>query len=120
MRASLPGAAATRSELTLRYMLLSGVALLIVLLLVAGLGFAAVREGLIEPPRITLSFGGARLIGSTTVMPLCPQLVACMMDRPSPVIRVYSLWLLSQAPDDHAGPTRVTPLLSLPLRDTRR
>jgi hypothetical protein len=87
-------------------------------LLAAGLGIAAVREGWAAPPRIDLSFGPARLVGGTTVMPLCPQFVACMMDRPSPVIRVYSLWVLTPGNAQHPGPQgiRVTQLVSLPLQ----
>jgi hypothetical protein len=87
-------------------------------LFAAGLGIAAVREGWAAPPRIDLSFGPARLVGGTTVMPLCPQFVACMMDRPSPVIRVYSLWVLTPGNAQHPGPQgiRVTQLVSLPLQ----
>jgi hypothetical protein len=66
---------------------------------ICGLSAAAVGGGRGTPPDILIEFGIWRVIGRTSVIPLCSQLInpGCVLVDPVPPRRIYTLWLLTRA-----------------------
>ncbi|HEU5011775.1 MAG TPA: hypothetical protein VFT66_04460 [Roseiflexaceae bacterium] len=81
--------------------------------LVLLLAWSSVRAGMVAPPDFVLHVGPVRMIGQTTRIALCPQRVPCLIDRPNPVLRLYSLWLYP--PPSASGNQTVTRLLTIQI-----
>ncbi len=106
----------------LRPVLLALAGVLLALLLACGLGAAGVRVGRLPAPEVDVSLGAARLIGRTTVIPYCSQLIApdCISDRPRLPQRVYTLWLFIRTERNSWQSPQITRLLTLSLGEASR
>jgi hypothetical protein len=87
----------------------------LILTLSCGLGVAAVRQGSITPPDMSLQLGGVRLVGITSRFPDCTQLIAlgCIRLRQAPIARVYTLWLFVQNEPNSWNRPYISKLLAL-------
>lgn len=77
------------------------------------LAWSSVRAGMVAPPDFVLHVGPARMIGQTTIIALCPQRVPCLIDRPNPLLRLYSIWFYP--PPSASGDQTVTHLLTIQI-----
>ena len=75
------------------------------------LAWSSVRAGVVAPPDFVLRAGPARMVGQTTLIALFPQRVPCLIDRPNPVLRLYSIWLYP--PPAASGEQEITRLLTV-------
>jgi hypothetical protein len=91
------------------------------LLLACGLLAAGVRAGAVAPPDVDVGLGDARLIGRTSVIPYCSQLIGpdCVGDDPVPPQRVYTLWAFIRTERGSWRNPEVRRIFSLPLTRPR-
>jgi hypothetical protein len=65
------------------------------LLLICGLGGAAVRHQVVEPPEVALVVQGFGFVAHTTNVPSCTLwFLACRVQRLDPGKRMYALWVV--------------------------
>ena len=95
----------------LRWYIVAGVMLAGCLALL--LAWSSARAGMVAPPDFVLHAGSARVVGQNTIIALCPQRVPCLIDRPNPVLRLYSVWLYT--PSFASGRPTVTRLLTIQI-----
>jgi hypothetical protein len=97
--------------------LLALVAALVALLLGCGLAGAAARAGTIALPAVDMDVGPARLIGRTSEIPYCSQLIGpdCIGDDPAPRLRLYTVWLFIRTERGSWQNPEIHQLLSLTL-----
>ncbi len=77
-------------------LVLAGAAL--ALTLTCGAGAAAARRGMLTPPDVNITFGPWRMVGGTSRLPQCSQLInpGCVDLNPVPVTYIYTLWLFTK------------------------
>jgi hypothetical protein len=75
----------------------------------------AVKQGSVDLPDLDVNLGAARLVGNTTEISLCPQFLPCLLGEPSPVMRVYTLWLVNRGDLRKGQQSEIRRLLALPL-----
>jgi len=87
----------------------------VVLAVSCGLGAAAVRQGVITPPKLHLQLGSVRVVGITSNSPDCTRLLAagCTRLNQIPTVHVYTLWLFVQRKQNSWDQPHVTRLLSM-------
>jgi hypothetical protein len=85
-----------RQHLKALLLALAGIA--IALTLACGTSALAVRRGVLAPADVNLSFGLWRLVGGTSRLPQCSQLInpGCVDVNPVPVTYIYTLWLFTK------------------------
>ena len=98
-----------------RYALLIVAAGCVILALSCGLGAVAVRQGAITPPNLNLQLGGVRLVGITSRLPDCTQLIAlgCLRQNQARIAHIYTLWLFVQSEPNSWNQPQVTQLLAI-------
>ena len=79
-------------------LLLAAAGLALALTLSCGGSVAAARRGMFRPPNAELTLGPWRLIGGTSKLPQCSQLInpGCVDLNPVPVTYIYTLWLFTK------------------------
>lgn len=98
-------------------LIIAALSMLLVAALLCGAGAVAVRRGSLNPPAFELNLGAARLVGSTSVFPLCPRFTPCLLEQANEVARIYTIWLL-EPPTVAGGSPTITRIVSLPLDDS--
>jgi hypothetical protein len=97
---------------------LSLAGLVLALVLLCGLGAAAVRAGTMTPPDIDMNIGTARLIARTSVIPYCSQLIGpdCLVGERTPAARIYTAWLFIRTTPGSWENAHIQRLLTLQIR----
>ncbi len=87
------------------------------LLLLAGCGmlWAGVATRRLSPPEFAIGRSDARLVGRLSAIPQCPQLVPCLMDQPTPTLRIYTIWWVASGPRGVSATELYRVMLDRPL-----
>ena len=85
-----------RPRLKALFFALTGVAL--ALTVSCGASAVAMRRGVIAPPNVDVTFALWRVVGGTSRLPQCSQLInpGCVDLNPVPVTYIYTLWLFTK------------------------